>query len=115
MGSGSRWTRRASAQAKHLFVGGCLSRMRSGRLRSWGSDQGQEGLELVEKSVESGRPYAMTFVDVRMPPGWDGIETTAKLWSVCPDLQVDIRLYELKGFANHLVGVFSKPKIDFLT
>src|SRR5437016_6107206 len=38
----------------------------------------------------AGRPYAMAFVDVRMGPGWDGIETTAKLWEADPDLQVVI-------------------------
>src|SRR5438094_9421360 len=38
----------------------------------------------------AGRPYAMAFVDVRMGPGWDGIETTAKLWEAYPDLQVVI-------------------------
>ena len=32
----------------------------------------------------------MVTVDVRMPPGWDGIETTQKLWEVDPDLQVVI-------------------------
>src|SRR5882724_4938050 len=52
--------------------------------------QGQEGLELVRRAASEGRPYAMAFVDVRMPPGWDGIETTSKLWEVCPDLQVVI-------------------------
>ncbi len=50
--------------------------------------QGQEGLELVQKAVADGNPYAMAFVDVRMPPGWDGIETIAKIWEVYPDLQV---------------------------
>ncbi len=50
--------------------------------------QGQEGFELVKLAVAQGRPYAMAFVDVRMPPGWDGIETIEKVWSVCPDLQV---------------------------
>ena len=25
-----------------------------------------------------------------MPPGWDGIETTARLWEICPELQVVI-------------------------
>jgi CheY-like chemotaxis protein len=35
--------------------------------------QGQEGLALVEKALAEGRPYSMAFVDVRMPPGWDGI------------------------------------------
>jgi len=52
--------------------------------------QGEDGLRLLEQAVESGEPYAMAFVDVRMEPGWDGIETTAKLWEVDPDLQVVI-------------------------
>jgi len=52
--------------------------------------QGQEGLALIEKSLAEGRPYAMAFVDVRMPPGWDGVETTAKIWEKYPDLQVVI-------------------------
>ena len=42
--------------------------------------QGQDGLAAVREAVQSGRPFAMAFVDVRMPPGWDGIETTARLW-----------------------------------
>lgn len=52
--------------------------------------QGKEGLALVQKSLEEGRPYAVAFVDIRMPPGWDGIETAAKIWEVCPDLQIVI-------------------------
>ncbi|HTA30749.1 MAG TPA: PAS domain S-box protein, partial [Candidatus Cybelea sp.] len=52
--------------------------------------QGQEGLALLEQSLKQGRPYWMAFVDVRMPPGWDGVETIAKLWEVAPELQVVI-------------------------
>ncbi len=52
--------------------------------------QGQEGLEMVKKAVAEGRPYAMAFVDVRMPPGWDGVETTIQLWKSAPDLQIVI-------------------------
>lgn len=52
--------------------------------------QGAEGLECVRQARAEGRPYALAFVDVRMPPGWDGIETTAQLWQVDPDLQVVI-------------------------
>src|SRR5579864_4497720 len=36
--------------------------------------QGKEGLEMVVKAAKEGRPYPLAFVDVRMPPGWDGIE-----------------------------------------
>jgi CheY-like chemotaxis protein len=52
--------------------------------------QGQEGLNLAEEALRGGRPYALAFVDVRMPPGWDGIETTARIWQAEPDLQIVI-------------------------
>jgi signal transduction histidine kinase len=52
--------------------------------------QGTEALEMVNLALAAGRPYAMTFVDVRMPPGWDGVETIARLWQVDPELQVVI-------------------------
>src|SRR5688500_8730097 len=52
--------------------------------------QGQEGLELVKRAIEAKNPYAVAFVDVRMPPGWDGIETISRIWEVYPELQVVI-------------------------
>src|SRR5664280_421792 len=52
--------------------------------------QGQEGLARVHSSLQAKQPYAMVFVDIRMPPGWDGVETTQKLWEADPDLQVVI-------------------------
>lgn len=52
--------------------------------------QGEEAVEKIKQAVATGRPYAMAFMDVRMPPGWDGIETTEKAWIVDPDLQVVI-------------------------
>lgn len=35
---------------------------------------GPEGLRLVKKAIEEGHPYAVIFLDMRMP-GWDGLET----------------------------------------
>jgi two-component system sensor histidine kinase/response regulator len=52
--------------------------------------QGQEALERVKRAKAEGRPYAVAFVDVRMPPGWDGVETTARLWEHDPDVQIVI-------------------------
>lgn len=52
--------------------------------------QGQEALSLVQQSVAIGEPYAMAFVDMRMPPGWDGVETIEHLWQADPRLQVVI-------------------------
>lgn len=50
--------------------------------------QGQDGLAMVSRAVNEGRPYALAYVDVRMPPGWDGVETVLNLWKADPDLQV---------------------------
>ena len=50
--------------------------------------QGQEALERIQQAIDEGQPYAMAFVDVRMPPGWDGIETISHLWQADPTLQV---------------------------
>jgi PAS domain S-box-containing protein len=52
--------------------------------------QGQEGLAKLEHSLAEGRPYALAFVDVRMPPGWDGVETITHLWKLDPNLQTVI-------------------------
>ena len=50
--------------------------------------QGQEGFEMVKRALAENRPYALAFVDVRMPPGWDGVETIARIWEVDPELQI---------------------------
>ncbi len=52
--------------------------------------QGQEGLARLQEAQADGRPYALAFIDIRMPPGWDGIETISHLWNTDPDLQVVI-------------------------
>jgi diguanylate cyclase (GGDEF)-like protein/PAS domain S-box-containing protein len=50
--------------------------------------QGQQALAMVSSALAQERPYAMAFIDMRMPPGWDGIETVERLWQVDPQLQV---------------------------
>ncbi|MCC6590673.1 MAG: EAL domain-containing protein [Bryobacterales bacterium] len=52
--------------------------------------QGEEGLLKLLHALEEGAPYAVAFVDIRMPPGWDGVETVSRLWEKCPELQVVI-------------------------
>ncbi|MFC3108983.1 putative bifunctional diguanylate cyclase/phosphodiesterase [Undibacterium arcticum] len=50
--------------------------------------QGQEALAMVICALAENRPYAMAFIDMRMPPGWDGVETIERLWQVDPQLQI---------------------------
>ena len=52
--------------------------------------QGEEGLKCVQAAAKEGRPYSVAFVDMRMPPGWDGLQTIQRFWEVDPDLQIVI-------------------------
>jgi diguanylate cyclase len=52
--------------------------------------QGQEGLAKLQTALAENNPYSVAFVDMRMPPGWDGVQTIQKLWEIDADLQVVI-------------------------
>ena len=54
------------------------------------AQQGRQGVTLVERALANGRPFALAFIDMRMPPGWDGLETIQHLWAADPDVQVVI-------------------------
>lgn len=54
------------------------------------ADQGREGFGLVQNAVRQENPYAVAFVDMRMPPGWDGLETIEHIWYVDPEIQIVI-------------------------
>jgi len=76
------------AAAKALVFGGTAEETPQLNFEVDSAFQGQEGLEMVQKAAAAGRPYALAFVDVRMPPGWDGVETVTHLWKKHDDLQV---------------------------
>ncbi|HWH84128.1 MAG TPA: EAL domain-containing protein [Burkholderiaceae bacterium] len=59
--------------------------------------QGREALAMVQASLTAELPYAMAFVDMRMPPGWDGVETIERLWQADPQLQIVI----CTAYADH--------------
>lgn len=52
------------------------------------ASQGQEGYELVKAAAAAGKPFAMAFVDMRMPPGWDGLETITRIWAEFPEIEM---------------------------
>ena len=54
------------------------------------ASQGREGFGLAQNAYQRGNPYAVAFVDMRMPPGWDGLETIEHLWYVDSEIQVVI-------------------------
>jgi two-component system NtrC family sensor kinase len=52
--------------------------------------QGQEGLEMVLRAARNKCPYAVVFADMRMPPGWDGVETIERILQVTPRVELCI-------------------------
>ena len=51
-------------------------------------DNGMAGCDLVKQAKTHGSPFAVAFLDVRLPNGWDGIETVERLWDEDPGVQV---------------------------
>lgn len=54
------------------------------------ASQGLEGIDRIKQALEEKRTYSLAFVDIRMPPGWDGIDTIKHIWKLDKDIQVVI-------------------------
>ena len=73
-----------------MFLGGAVEETPQLNLTLESAYQGEQALQMVTEAVAQKQPYALAFVDMRMPPGWDGLETIERLWEVDPDLHVVI-------------------------
>jgi two-component system, sensor histidine kinase and response regulator len=76
--------------------------------------QGLEGVELLRRALEKGEAYAVAFVDMRMPPGINGIETIKKLWELDADLQVVICTAHAEFSWNDLKNLGSSDQLLIL-
>ena len=54
------------------------------------ASQGKEGCEKIKQACFEDHPYELVFVDMRMPPGWDGLKTIEHIWQTDPKVQVVI-------------------------
>jgi len=51
-------------------------------------NQGEAAVEAVAAAVEAGQPYSIVFVDIRMPPGIDGIEAAKRIRMLDPNVNI---------------------------
>ena len=58
--------------------------------------QGEHAVEAVREAVETGQPFAVSFIDVHLPPGPDGIWTAEQIRALDPLLEIII----VTGFAD---------------
>jgi signal transduction histidine kinase len=54
------------------------------------ASQGQAGFEKVKEALSKNQPYELAFVDMRMPPGWDGLKTIESIWEIDKNIQMVI-------------------------
>lgn len=52
--------------------------------------QGEEAIRMVNRAKAEGDPYSLVFMDVRLPPGMNGIETIQKIWEDHPYTEIVI-------------------------
>ena len=52
--------------------------------------QGEEAIEKVDKAAREGFPYSIIYMDVRMPPGMDGVQATEKIWQKHSNIEIVI-------------------------
>lgn len=50
--------------------------------------QGEEVIRAVEEACQEGRPYGVAFLDVRMPPGVDGVEVARQIRALDPQINI---------------------------
>ena len=53
-------------------------------------NQGEAAVEAVKAAIASNSPYAIVFLDIRMPPGMDGIEAAKQIRLVDPNVNIVI-------------------------
>jgi len=54
------------------------------------ASQGLDGVAEVDAAIAAGDPFAVAFIDVRMPPGIDGKETATRIRALDPDINLVI-------------------------
>ncbi|MBU0995442.1 MAG: response regulator [Proteobacteria bacterium] len=79
------------------------------------ASQGQKGFELVKASIEQKKPFAVAFIDIRMPPGWDGMETAKRIRAIDSHIEIVIVTAYSDRSRDEIVQVVGAPeKLLFL-
>lgn len=54
------------------------------------ASQGEEAVSLVKKAIKEKKPFAVLFMDVRMPPGINGVEAASKIRKIDSEIEIVI-------------------------
>ena len=76
--------------------------------------QGEEAIEMVNKACESNLPYSLIFMDVRMPPGIDGIKTIKEIWEKNIDVEIVLCTAYSDYSWNEILDIFGETDHLFI-
>jgi len=88
VGTEDRYNAAINREASAIFGDAAVASESQEQFEIDSAHQGEEGLSLVQQALRENRPYPLAFVDVRMPPGWDGVETIQRIWTIDPEILI---------------------------
>ncbi len=76
---------------------------------------GREAYEKIEEAIKEDNPIAVTYVDIRMPPGWDGVETARRIRDIDKNIEIVIMTaYSGKSLSEIIDGMELLNKLLYL-
>jgi len=107
----------ASAALESVLYGGAdqKSAYASGQYELITSSQGKDGFEIIKQARETDNPFTLAFIDVRMPPGWDGVETACKIREIDSEIEiVMVTAYSDRGREELVTKIGTPEKLLYL-
>lgn len=80
------------------------------------AESGEAAVQLVEQQKSAAEPFALAFIDMRMPNGMDGLQTAKEIRSLSPDIEIvimrawsDYTLEQIRAVLGHNFTYMGKP------
>jgi two-component system, NtrC family, sensor kinase len=77
------------------------------------TERGEDGVREVEKAVERKTPFAVAFIDMKMP-GIDGAETSMRIWAITPGIKIVIVTAYSENSSDDIIKVTGRDDIFYL-
>jgi len=77
------------------------------------AENGTQGIELVERALLDNRPFAVAFIDMKMP-GLNGAETSKQIWDIDPRIKIVIVTAYSEYSPDDIIATTGRDDIFYL-
>lgn len=84
----TREMRALSALSAELFDDADIGGDEAPRFSVTACSQGRDAVSLAAKAADQGKPFDVVILDVRMPPGIDGVEAGSRIRAMDPNVEI---------------------------